>query len=59
LPEVVSKAVAEGHFGFKSGQGFYSYPDGQAARILAERDERYLALLKLLHAETNSAGQSS
>src|SRR5262249_38730905 len=49
LPEPVEKIVAEGHFGFKSGQGFYTYPPGEADRILAERDERYLALLKLLH----------
>jgi 3-hydroxybutyryl-CoA dehydrogenase len=58
LPEVVGKTVAEGHFGFKTGQGFYSYPDDQADRILAQRDERYLALLKLLYPESNSAGQS-
>jgi 3-hydroxybutyryl-CoA dehydrogenase len=56
LPEFLAKAVAGGHFGFKTGQGFYSYPDDQADRILAERDERYLALLKLLQAESNSTG---
>jgi 3-hydroxybutyryl-CoA dehydrogenase len=50
LPEVVGTAVAQGHFGFKTGQGFYSYPNGEAERALADRDERYLALLKLLHA---------
>lgn len=48
LPAVVSRAVADGRIGFKAGRGFYSYADGQADQILAERDERYLALLRLL-----------
>jgi 3-hydroxybutyryl-CoA dehydrogenase len=48
LPAVVGEAVAEGRVGFKAGRGFYSYADGQAYDALAERDERYLALLKLL-----------
>src|SRR4029077_8260431 len=56
LPEVVGQTVAAGHFGVKTGQGFYSYPDGQVDRILPERDDRYLALLNLLYAESNSAG---
>jgi 3-hydroxybutyryl-CoA dehydrogenase len=48
LPPVVSRAVADGRIGFKAGRGFYSYADGQTDQILAERDERYLALLRLL-----------
>jgi len=48
LPAVVDQAVADGRIGFKAGRGFYFYADGQADLILAERDERYLALLKLL-----------
>jgi 3-hydroxybutyryl-CoA dehydrogenase len=54
LPEFMAKTVAEGHFGFKTGKGFYSYPPDQAGRVLNERDERYLALLKLLYAESKS-----
>jgi 3-hydroxybutyryl-CoA dehydrogenase len=49
LPEFMERRVAEGHLGFKTGQGFYTYPPDQADRILAERDDRYLALLKLLY----------
>lgn len=57
LPEFLARAVAEGHFGFKTGQGFYPYPADQAGRALAERDERYLALLRLLHAQPQPGGQ--
>ncbi len=52
LPQFMAQMVGAGHFGFKTGQGFYTYPADQADRVLAERDERYLALRKLLHAET-------
>ena len=55
--DMVARTVAEGHFGFKTGQGFYTYPTDQAGRVLAERDERYLALLKLLYAESQSTEQ--
>src|SRR5262245_23977387 len=57
LPDIVGRAVAEGRLGFKAGQGFYSYADGQADHVLAQRDERYLALLKLLNMPANRAGQ--
>jgi 3-hydroxybutyryl-CoA dehydrogenase len=57
LPEFMARKITEGHFGFKSGQGFYNYPPDQAGRVLAERDERYLALLKLFHADSKSSEQ--
>lgn len=50
LPRIMQDHVAAGHFGFKSGAGFYEYPAGEASNVLQERDERYLALLKLFHA---------
>jgi 3-hydroxybutyryl-CoA dehydrogenase len=58
LPEFMAETIAEGHFGFKTGQGFYAYPTGQADRILAERDAHYLEILKLLHAESNPTEQA-
>jgi 3-hydroxybutyryl-CoA dehydrogenase len=58
LPDFMAQTVAAGHLGFKTGQGFYTYPTDQADRFLTERDERYLALLKLLYAESNSTQQS-
>jgi 3-hydroxybutyryl-CoA dehydrogenase len=54
LPEFMARTVAQGHFGFKTGQGFYTYASDQAGRLLTERDERYLALLKLLYEEPQS-----
>lgn len=57
LPDFMTQTVARGHFGFKTGQGFYTYPTGAADRVLAERDERYLALLKLLHSEATASEQ--
>jgi 3-hydroxybutyryl-CoA dehydrogenase len=50
LPKILQDHVAAGHFGFKSGEGFYEYSAGEANERLKERDERYLALLKLFHA---------
>jgi 3-hydroxybutyryl-CoA dehydrogenase len=54
LPAIVAETVAAGHYGFKAGQGFYRYPAEKAAAVLAERDERYLALLKLFHADSTA-----
>lgn len=48
LPEVVSRLLAEGHQGVKSGQGFYPYTPEAVATLQTERDRLYLALVKLL-----------
>ncbi len=50
LPKIVQQLVSGGKFGFKTGAGFYSYPEHVAPHVLAERDENYLRLLKLFHA---------
>lgn len=57
LPEFLARIVAAGHFGFKTGEGFYTYPPDQTDRVLAQRDEHYLALLKLLHGESSPSEQ--
>jgi 3-hydroxyacyl-CoA dehydrogenase len=49
LPAKVQALVDAGHFGAKSGQGFFSYTAASLAAMQAERDRRYLELLKLLH----------
>jgi len=48
VPETLSRLVREGRRGTTGGGGFYDYPDGAAARLLAERDRRYAALVELL-----------
>ncbi len=55
IPKVVEQIVAQGHYGFKNGHGFYDYPAEQASAILTERDQRYLSLLKLFHARQSIA----
>jgi 3-hydroxybutyryl-CoA dehydrogenase len=49
LPETVQRLVAAGHYGFKTGHGFYDYTPETAAAARSERDQRFLALLKLFY----------
>lgn len=53
LPEFMQKFVDDGHFGFKTGQGYYNYPADQSEQLLADRDDRYLALMKLIRDQTS------
>lgn len=50
VPGVVQRIVEGGDLGFKTGKGFYDYAGDAGAQVQAERDQHYLALLKLLHA---------
>jgi 3-hydroxybutyryl-CoA dehydrogenase len=52
VPPKVQRIVDAGHHGFKNGQGFYSYPPDVADRVRSDRDQRYLALLRMFHART-------
>ncbi len=54
VPDFMQKLLAAGHLGFKSGQGFYSYPPDQTEQVLADRDDRYVALMKLLQDQTRT-----
>ena len=51
LPSGVKKIVENGHFGFKTGKGIYEYPPEARKETLAERNRRYLSLLKLFSSE--------
>jgi 3-hydroxybutyryl-CoA dehydrogenase len=53
VPEFMQKFITEEHLGFKSGQGYYNYPPEQKEQILADRDDRYLSLVKLLRDQTS------
>jgi 3-hydroxybutyryl-CoA dehydrogenase len=47
-PELLRDMVAQGRYGTKGGQGFYSYSDAERDALLIERDKRYAALAELL-----------
>ncbi len=49
LPSTVRELIDQGHFGVKTGKGFFEYPPETVEAKRAERDRLYLALVKLLH----------
>lgn len=49
IPPVVQNLVDGGHFGVKTGQGFYNYPADTIKATTAARDARLLDLLKLFY----------
>lgn len=52
LPAIVRDLVAHGHFGAKTGRGFYEYTPERVDERRRRRDALFLALVKLLHPET-------
>jgi 3-hydroxybutyryl-CoA dehydrogenase len=49
IPATVREIVERGDQGHKTGRGFYDYSGDERINAPAERDARYLALLKLLY----------
>lgn len=49
LPAVVEKLVSAGHYGAKTGRGFYRYTALSRARRQSRREKLLLSLLRLLH----------
>jgi len=47
LPERVADLVQNAHYGVKTGQGVFDYPGDAVERQTAERDRRFLELVKL------------
>jgi 3-hydroxybutyryl-CoA dehydrogenase len=47
-PAALDAMVAQGHYGTKTGRGFFAYTDEERERMLIERDRRYDALRTLL-----------
>lgn len=58
VPPTVQCIVDAGHHGFKTGRGFYDYPPAVAEQVRSERDQRYLALLKLFHQRNSRKDES-
>ncbi len=51
LPAHIEKLLEEGRFGVKSGKGIYDYTPESIRQKQAQRDRRYLQLVKLLQDE--------
>ena len=49
LHEWIEQLVSAGHFGVKTGKGVFEYTPESAQQLQAERDERFLSLLKIFH----------
>lgn len=49
IPATVRKLVEAGHYGVKTGRGFYNYTPKTIAERRSRRDKLFLALLKLLY----------
>lgn len=49
LPQIVKDRVAAGHFGAKTGRGFFDYSPQRVDERRARRDALFLALVKLLY----------
>ena len=49
MPARIQRMVKQGHFGAKTGQGFYRYTSKQVAKKIAERDRKFATLAKLLY----------
>jgi 3-hydroxybutyryl-CoA dehydrogenase len=48
VPAALAAQVDQGHYGTKTGVGFFSYTAEERERLLIERDRRYAALSELL-----------
>ncbi|MGH8065375.1 MAG: hypothetical protein ACRERE_09080 [Candidatus Entotheonellia bacterium] len=55
---MLQELVEQGHLGTRMARGFYTYREGGAEQIIAERDEKLIELLQTLSL-TASAPQPS
>jgi 3-hydroxybutyryl-CoA dehydrogenase len=47
-PSLVQELVTHGHLGVSTGRGFYTYQEGEAEQMMAERDDKLMRLLRTL-----------
>jgi len=53
LPDGLRELVASGRHGIKTGKGIYDYTPASVLEVTAERDKRYLDLIKLFYSTTD------
>jgi 3-hydroxybutyryl-CoA dehydrogenase len=51
VPGRIRRLVDDGHYGAKTGKGIYSYTPASLAARHTQRDQRFLALLKMFYAD--------
>lgn len=49
----LAELVSQGRCGVKTGAGFYDYPGSEAMEAIRQRDQRYIALAKVLYGTGN------
>lgn len=49
MPARIQRMVQQGHYGAKTGRGFYRYTPKHLAEKIADRDRKFAALAKLLY----------
>lgn len=53
-PAALQRLISNGHFGAKTGQGFYSYEHGELEMQLQERDRGFAETVKSFHTPSRS-----
>jgi len=55
LPQRIVELVQQGHYGVKTGKGFFEYPPEAVEQRTEDRDRMYLELVSLLHHVKNGS----
>jgi 3-hydroxybutyryl-CoA dehydrogenase len=48
VPAILNELVNQGHFGVKTGRGFFNYADREPQAVLRDRDQKLIKVKQLL-----------